>query len=136
MVLLDTSVWIEYFRPRPQINPAIVALLLEERRVVTCLPVRAELYSGVYFPEARRKFVWAFDASRTIDPDWNAVGTWDQLASFAQVAHRRGLGLPGLVDRMILLAARESDGYLWTLERKLQRLAEAVGVPVFSPEAS
>lgn len=39
-----------------------------------------------------------------------------------------GLGIPGLVDRMILAAAQAREARLWTLDRTLARAATKLGV--------
>ena len=45
-----------------------------------------------------------------------------EVVDLALLGRKRGVGIPGLVDRMILLAARHSEAQLWTLDRKLKKL--------------
>ena len=127
-VLVDTSVWIEFFSPRPVIETAGLELLIGEKRVVTCLPVRAELLSGKIRGEKRHVVVRALDSMVYVDPDWGKKETWDELSGLSDLARCEKVGLPGLVDRMIVLAAKKSGSLLWTLDRKLRVFAWAAGL--------
>ena len=45
-VLVDTSVWLDFFSARPRVHPALLdhlSLLLEDGQVVTIHPIVAEL---------------------------------------------------------------------------------------------
>lgn len=134
-VLVDTSIWIEFFRSRPTLSEAslgFLSLLIEDDRAVTILPIQTELLSGRISPRREREIHEALDAIDHVDLDWNAKSTWERLVEFAQIAHKASLPVPGIVDRMILAAAQEVQAMLWTLERPLTRLAERIKVPLFS----
>ena len=132
-VLIDTSVWIEYFQKKPLIDPAHVDLLIEERRVATCLPFKAEVLSGEMSAPIRSVVLAAFEAMTFIDPDWNAHETWGGVTDLAAGARRKKWGIPGLVDRMILLAAKRSAAQLWTLDKKLKKFSDLAEVKLFFP---
>ncbi len=130
-VLVDTSVWIEFFHRRPSFDLHTLTTLIEERQVVTCLPVMAELLSGEMTPPVRIAVHQAFDAMTCVDPDWNLPETWRQLIELAIEARKMKVGITGVVDRMILLAARGSGAQLWTLDKKILKLASATDVNLF-----
>lgn len=124
MVLVDTSVWIEFFHRKSQIDHAKIEELMGERRVVTCRPILAEILSGQMSMEIRRTISLAFSSMTYVDPDWNLSENWHRIAELSLEARKMGLGVPGIVDRMILLSVRESGAMLWTLDKKLQKLAK------------
>lgn len=80
----------------------------------------------------RDTVVRAFDAMIAIDCNWAAPQVWDQIIQLAQEAHEKKCPLPGIVDRMLLLASRESGASLWTNDKKLKHLAEVLKIPIFS----
>lgn len=123
MVLVDSSVWIEFFQKSPAISTTDLELLIEERKVVTCLPVMAEVLSGKMSSKVRQTVRHAFEAMTFVDLNWNAAETWHQLVDYCLKARRREMGIPGMVDRMIFAACQESGAQLWTLDKNLQRLA-------------
>ncbi|OGQ05437.1 MAG: hypothetical protein A2W61_05765 [Deltaproteobacteria bacterium RIFCSPLOWO2_01_44_7] len=133
MVLLDTFVWIEFFKNRPSIPLEPLELLLEERKIAICHPIRAEILSGRMTPKTQNIIVRAMEAISFVDLDWNSQKTWDQIADLAQTAERHKIVIPSVVDRMILLSAKESGCQLWTLDKKLNKLATIVGVPLYNP---
>lgn len=127
-VLVDTSVWIEFFSRRPRINLVPLELMIEERRTVTCLPILAEMLSGKPAAATRATITHAFESMTFIDPDWKVLDVWHKVADLAQEAYKAKMPVPSLVDRMILLSAREAGARLWTLDLKLDRLARFLGV--------
>ncbi|MDL1871451.1 PIN domain nuclease [Deltaproteobacteria bacterium PRO3] len=133
-VLVDTSVWIEFFGPKDSVSQRALEFLIQEGSVVTCLPVRAEVFSGKINPKLRDRLQKSFDAMDRVDPDWNLVATWDVIANFAARARKSGISVPGLVDRMILASALQGEARLWTLDLGLQRLAKVLGLSLFFPE--
>jgi predicted nucleic acid-binding protein len=135
MVLVDTSVWVEFFRPLPALSGDALAsldLLLEEDRAATVLPVEAEILSGKLDGRKRREVRDAFDAMKHIDPDWNARDVWKRVAEMSGIANRSSLPVPGIVDRMILVAAERAGASLWTLDGSLLKLAPLLNVGLFS----
>ncbi|MCC7343601.1 MAG: PIN domain-containing protein [Deltaproteobacteria bacterium] len=132
--MVDTSVWIEFFVPKDSGARRVLESLIQEGAVVTCLPIRAEVFSGNINPKLRVRLQESFDAMDKVDPDWNRVATWDTIADFAARARRAGIPVPGLVDRMILASALQGEARLWTLDLRLQRLANALGLSLFFPE--
>jgi len=123
ILLVDTSIWIEFFKSKPSLDLHPLELAIEERRVATCLPILAEVLSGGISSKMKPVLLDTFEAMIQIDLDWNSKTVWQEIVSLALKARIKGLGIPGLIDRMILLAAKESHSTLWTLDQKLKRLA-------------
>jgi predicted nucleic acid-binding protein len=115
-MLVDTSVWIDHFR---RSSPALVAAL--ERGEVECHDfVLGELACG---PLPRREEVLALmQALPRIAPV-----THDEVMALVSERRLWGRGL-GWVDVSILAAALVARAGLWTLDRRLRRVASDLNV--------
>jgi len=134
IVLVDTGVWVEYFRRRPRLAGAALDQLEELLRddlAAVILPIRAELLSGRLKREHTADVRAALAGLRHLDLDWNAADTWEALARMAQDARSAGAPTAGLVDRMVLLAAERAGAALWTLDTSLTQLASSRGTSVW-----
>lgn len=132
-VLIDTSMWIEFFAKRPQVDERSLLLMssyILEGNAVIIHPVRAELLSGHLSQKTREEIGHCLDALPRIDADWGDKNVWDALIGLAQVAQKKELAIPGLIDRMILFSAQKAHVALWTLDKSLSKLAHVVGVAI------
>lgn len=130
-VLVDTSVWIEFFAPRSTLPKDFLSVLqanIADGNVVIVHPIRAELLSGHITKSHRQVIDHLFTALEFIDVDWSKRERWDEIAVLADVARKEGLAIPGIVDRMILLSAQRAGVSLCTLDKALLKLAKAIGV--------
>ncbi|OGQ21578.1 MAG: hypothetical protein A3I05_03500 [Deltaproteobacteria bacterium RIFCSPLOWO2_02_FULL_44_10] len=130
-VLVDSSLWIEFFQKKPRIDLTSLELLLEERRVVTCLPIQAEILSGKMDHLTAQKVKAAFEVMIHVDPDWNSPIIWKEIATLAHLTKKKGQKMPGLVDRMILIAAKTSGSLLWSMDKHMNQLAVLAEVQLF-----
>jgi predicted nucleic acid-binding protein len=115
-MLVDTSVWIEHFR---RSHPALVAAL--EQGEVQCHEfILGELACGTL---SRREEI--LDLMQTL-PRIAPVAHGEAMAL---VAERRlwGRGI-GWVDVNLLAATLVSGARLWTLDRRLRKVAHDLGV--------
>lgn len=134
IVLIDTSVWAEYFRRRSRLSEAEGAALdelIRDDRAAVVQPIRAEILSGRIKREQEKAVRDAFGALRSIDLDWNATATWDAIAGCAKDARGAGIPTVGIVDRMVLLAAERAGAALWSLDGPLRKLAKSRGGNLF-----
>jgi predicted nucleic acid-binding protein len=116
MVLVDTSVWVEHLRHG---CPGL-EFLLDEGDVL-CHPfIIGELACGRL---SRRAEILALLRSLP----QAAVADPEEVLSFLDTHRLMGVGL-GFIDVHLLAAARLHQASLWTLDRKLQRTAERLGV--------
>ncbi len=132
-VLVDSSIWIEFFQTKASFSVQALESLIEERQVATCLPIKTEVLSGKMKPEIRTLVTQAFEAMDFVDLDWSSNETWNRLIEISLLAQRRKVAIPGIVDRMILACCLNSSIALWTLDRKLQKLSRALRQPLFYP---
>lgn len=116
MILVDTSVWIEYFRQR-----AGITVLFEEKLLARELSapsfVFGELLQGARNKRERSVLhqVWA-SLPRLREDD-----IWIQAGEFAGKTTIFAKGV-GLIDVAILHTARQHQAKLWTLDKKLLKL--------------
>ena len=116
-VLVDSSIWIDHLRA-PQ--PALTGLL--ERDRVACHPfVIGELACGNF---ARREEVLSeLGALRT-----PRLATLPEVRSAIEARAWHGRGI-GLVDAFLLVSAMvDGRTSLWTRDRRLQAIANEVGI--------
>jgi len=128
MVMVDTSVWIEYFKSRPRIDTHKLDALILEVQVSTCLPIYAEVLSGQMNAQTRIIVEEIFKAMNVYNLDWNQMDLWEKLSEMARRAFSNRIPPCGLVDRMILGVCKEYDLQLWTIDKKLKTLGEFVDV--------
>lgn len=116
IVLADTSVWVEHWRrglPR-------FAALLEQNRVVLHPFVRGEIALGAlpHRGEVLRDLV-ALDMPRTAELD-EVLGLIERVPLWGRDI--------GWVDAHLLASTLLDRLHLWTLDRRLARVAEDLGV--------
>lgn len=130
-VLVDTSVWIEFFAPQSTLPKDFLSVLqahIADGNVVITHPIRAELLSGHITKSHRQTIDHLFMALEFIDLDWSKQEHWDEIAGLAEIARKKGLAIPGIVDRMILLSAQKTGVTLSTLDKALLKLAQAINI--------
>lgn len=117
MILPDTSIWVAYLRPGSDTLTRELADALEQREVLACGPVVAELLAGAQ-PRDRPELLislaglpWA-DLNRS---DWQNVGL---LAAELRDQVQK---LP-LTDLEIAVAANTSGATLWTGDQDFRRI--------------
>lgn len=117
MILVDTSIWIDYFRA----GDAALALRLEANEVCTHPMVLGELACGHF--KARREIFALMDALPTA-----LVATHREARDFIERHELMGRGI-GFVDVHLLAAtALMGDGRLWTKDRRLAQSADGLNL--------
>ena len=114
MILVDTSVWVEYLRNG---NNALSELLLENE--VACHPMGiGELACGNL--KRRKELLALLHALPAVERVAD-----DEILYFIEQRHLSGRGL-GLVDIHILASSLVSQVPLWTLDVRLQQAADGL----------
>lgn len=131
-VLVDTSVWIEFFSRRSIVDVTALTVLIESRQILTCFPIMAECLSGRTVAAERATIQRAFFSMDRIDVDWNREENWLQIADLSSALRERRVKSPGLVDRMILLCTKTADAAIWTLDKTLKKAAEAIRLGIYT----
>ena len=118
MILPDTSVWIEYFRPRESPTQVELRRLLEQDQVIVTGAVLTELLRG-----ARSTGEFDFLA-RTLGllPQAEVSGdTWVRCGEISYNLMRQGITI-GLVDALIAAIAIDGEHDLYALDSDFERV--------------
>jgi len=113
MILVDTSVWIDFFRGKA--SAIYLTDLIERREIAAIGCIFAELLQGARNDEEVRIITgyWADLPKLNEDRIWLDAG----LLSFQNKYYAKGVGL---IDLAIITAARKNQCRVWTLDKKLQ----------------
>jgi predicted nucleic acid-binding protein len=114
MILVDTSVWVEFFRQQVPVADHVRALL-NKKAIVTMEPVFSELLYGVS----------NMNEYGLIQSFWQMLpkiefpeGSLIEAASLARQRNYHLMGI-GVLDAAIIKATEEGDHRLWTLNDRI-----------------
>ena len=127
MILVDTSVWIDFFSGKPDVV-TIVRDLIDSDLVVTSRPIRLELKAGVSAADEKKIFRH-FDAMRTFDPE---LEEWQLVEAWISKARSKG-HVFSLVDLLIGATSRRHDLQIWSMDSDFHRMEKLGFVQLFRP---
>ena len=124
MVLVDTSVWIEFFRAGDSAAAAELDRLLDEGHAVTCGLVEAELISGLKSGDRERIRAWMRAVPRL------AIGdeVWPDIVAIQEKALAGGVGPFSVPDLLIAATALLQEASVFTLDRHFTKIAALTGL--------
>lgn len=130
-VLVDTSVWVRFFRHGPASEALHLDGLLQARAVCTCPPIRAEILSGALTERERATLREQLKAIEilALPPD-----VWDTIAEARFTLARHG-HQAALVDLLIAATAVAHHAPLWTLDDDFVAIRRALPFPRYLPDA-
>jgi len=116
MIIVDTSIWIEFFRQSDETISEMLAGYLEDNEVVGLSVIFGELLQGAK-SEAEERLILEF---------WRGLIKIDEselLIEAGKLAHKRKLPSKGigLIDSCILQSVKSHKFSLWTLDKKLNK---------------
>lgn len=118
-IIIDTSVWIEYFKGNNQYFETIQKLL-EKNKVLTVELIFAELLQGARNKketEMLKSYFWLIPKAE-IENLYILAGEFSQREKLIS----KGIGL---IDACIISAAIFSNSKLWTLDKKIQKFLDS-----------
>ena len=131
LVLVDTSVWIQFFRVPDSPEATALDVLLSLAPVATCAPIRTEVVSGAptlrEFRRLRELFGALVDLKLPED-------VWNRLEEHRFTLARRG-HQAAVVDIIIALTAQAHQVALWTLDRDFDKISSVIPLHTYRPEA-
>jgi hypothetical protein len=130
LVLVDTSVWIRFFRAKDSPEASALDELLSVAAVATCAPIRAEVVSGAPTRREFQRLRALFDSLTALEPPDDL---WPRLEDHRFALARRGIQA-SLIDLTIALTAQTRRVALWTLDGDFQRIAGAVPFTPYRPQ--
>ena len=113
MILADTSIWIEYLRGKEEIVEVFESYL-NRREIMAVSAVFGELLQGVRNKRERKIVMLFWENLPRIDEE----GLFIEAGDISQKRNLFSKGI-GLIDCYLLAAAKRSDAFLWTLDKKL-----------------
>ena len=116
MILIDTSVWIEFFKQKEDFVQEIQAML-KSQKVVTVEPIFSELLYGVRNSRERQIIEAYWKVLPRIEYTANSM---IQAALFANSKDYHKLGI-GLMDAIIIRSALDGMHLIWTLDDRINR---------------
>lgn len=114
MILIDTSVWIEFFKQRTPFVET-VQFLLKMQKAVSIEPVFAELLYGVRNQKEKEIIQSYWQILPRIKCGQDSM---IETADYANANHFLQGGI-GLIDAMIIHSAIEGNHLLWTLDKHI-----------------
>jgi predicted nucleic acid-binding protein len=127
-VLVDTSVWIEFFRKKEPYY-SIVSGLMEDDRVCSLGLILAELLQGAKSEKeikVLKEFIYVFDFLPESAKNWELAGE----LSFG--LSRKGTSA-GLSDCYIAVTAKVNEAKLFTLDGHFQTIKRVFEVGLYTP---
>jgi predicted nucleic acid-binding protein len=113
MIVLDTSIWIEFLKHHPDIYPE-VKLLLEKNQVLAIECIFGELLQGA--KNKRERDIISLYWENLPKPEQENIWIDAGLFSSENKLFSKGIGL---IYTVILLTARSHNAKIWTLDKKL-----------------
>ena len=126
-VLIDTSVWIEFFKKKEPCFSSVENLIGDDR--VCCLSlIYAELLQGAKSDKeinTIKEFMYVFD----FIPD--SVAIWEEAGLTSQALRRKGKSI-GLADCFIAASAVSCGASLFTLDKHFSSIRRTTNLELFS----
>ena len=130
-VLVDTSVWIEYFRNQSPVFVDFVAEIVRTKTI--CVPriILAELMQGAKSEKELAVISQFMDAFHIID---QTDQTWIRAGGLAQKLRKKGKSV-NLTDCYIAVLALESSCAILTLDRHFKEIQQYEELQLIDVEA-
>ena len=128
-VLVDTSVWIKFFRFSTAAESLHLDALLQAKAVCTCAPIRVEILSGARNDRERLHLRELFSAIPMKEPP---VDFWEKVEEARFTLARKG-HQASLVDLIIASTAAHHQVPLWTLDEDFASIQRVVRLPRYLP---
>ena len=129
-ILVDSSIWIEFFRRPDAPTSLVLDYLLAQRLVCTTGLVKAEVVPGAQSPGDFRRLRSLFEAL-PLAPERD--GFWAHLARFRYRLHRNSVFGIGIPDLIIATVAIQNRKLVFTADEDFTRMMPYVPVRLFAP---
>ena len=129
-ILVDSSIWIEFFR-RPSAPVSLVLDgLLAHRLVCTTGVIKGEVVPGARTPRDFRRLKRLFDAL-PLAPERD--GFWTHVTRFQYRLRRNGILDIGIPDLMVATVAIQNRKTLFSADEDFPRMAPFIPLRLFTP---
>lgn len=113
MIIIDTSIWIEFLKQNAQYSDHVKELL-EFQKVLAIECIFGELLQGAK-NNSEREIIKSYWENL---PKFNHDNIWIEAGSYSSEQKLISKGI-GLIDTVILFSVKKSNSKLWTLDKKL-----------------
>ncbi len=114
MILVDTSIWVEFLKQTPDFTNEMVSLL-ENKKVLAFEPVFSEL---IYGSRSKKEKSMILSYWKVLPRIKMNEGTFLESADFANANNYQNLGI-GLIDALLTKATIDNNCLIWTLDKKI-----------------
>jgi predicted nucleic acid-binding protein len=116
-ILADTSVWIEFFRPKAEAGNKLEKLI-SVNSVWTCGVVLYELTQGVRSESDKKSILDIFSSLQYVEM---TASLWQKAGELSSVLRRKGINLP-FSDIVIAAITIEHNLSVFTLEKHFEKI--------------
>ena len=127
MVLVDTSVWIAFFREKSSTAAKSLDTLLEEGEVCICGLIEAELIPGLRQNDRERVRSLLAGVSRIQIP----LDIWFNIIKIQEDALAQGLGPFSIPDLLLASLAIRNNFPVFSLDRHFEDLSRLTGLTLW-----
>jgi len=114
MIIVDTSVWIEFLKQNQDFSLEMITLM-KDKRLINIEPVFAELLYGSRNNNERTIILSYW---RVLPKIKFSEGSFIESADFANKNNYRNIGI-GLIDAILAMATIDNNYQIWTLDKKI-----------------
>lgn len=123
-ILVDTSVWIDFFRGDGSSQVASLARFLEEGHdVATCGVIVAEVFQGIRSSAQRARLEPRFRSLSYLTP--SEPDTYFEAAALFRSLRHRGITVRSTIDCVITALAAQHDAFLLFRDRDFDHILAA-----------
>jgi predicted nucleic acid-binding protein len=116
MIILDTSVWIEFLKNNPEYYSKVKDLL-ENRKVLAIECIFGELLQGA----KNKREIEIISLYWENLPKANIKNGWIEAGKYSSINKLTSIGV-GIIDSFIIVTARKVNASIWSLDKKLNSL--------------
>ncbi len=126
MVLVDSSVWIEYFRG----NEAVLPLnnLIETNNLCVNYLILAELIPSIVHKKEENLKELLMSVAKT-----QLAINWNQIIQMQMMNLQNGINQVGIADLIIAQNAIENDLELYAVDKHFPLMGTVLGIRLFNP---
>ena len=124
-ILVDTSVWLDFFKVKDSPYGETLDRLLEEERVCTTDLIKAEIIPGARTPKQFRELKDYFNALPLAN---EPASLWEEIMEAQFRLKRRGINGISIPDLMIAVVAKANEKVIFTKDRDFQRIQRALPI--------
>lgn len=126
-ILVDTSVWLEFFRVQDSPYAEALDQLLEEEQVCTTDLIKAEIIPGARTPRQFRELKDYFDA---LPLAREPASLWEEIIEVQFRLRRMGINGISIPDLMIAVVANANGKVVFTKDSDFRLIQRALPVAV------